>query len=207
MDNPECIWEYNERRANHAILFIETYCRHSKGKQGGKPFILELWQKAAIAATFGFVHKIDKVRRFLEVILDVARKNGKSTLAAAVGIYLMIADGEAGAEIYAVATKRDQAKIIWLEAKRMIKKSPELRTMIKCLVGEIVSDFNDSSFKPLGSDSETLDGLNVHGGMVAGSCSKVIGYGWWKCGTCNFGYDGYISSSGCAECDFKRYNR
>lgn len=165
MDNPECIWEYNERRANHAILFIETYCRHSKGKQGGKPLILELWQKAAIAAIFGFIHKIDKVRRFLEVILDVARKNGKSTLAAAIGIYLMIADGEAGAEIYAVATKRDQAKIIWLEAKRMIKKSPELRTMIKCLVGEIVSDFNDSSFKPLGSDSETLDGLNVHGGL------------------------------------------
>lgn len=90
----------------------------------------------------------------------------KSTLAAAIGLYLQIADGEPGAEVFAVATKKDQAKIIWLEAKRMVKKSSILLKRIKPLVGEMVSDFNDSFFKPLGSDSDTLDGLNVHGALL-----------------------------------------
>lgn len=162
MDDDSSEWEYDEERANHAVSFIERYCKHSKGAMGGKPFILELWQKAMISAAFGFIHKIEQTRKFTEVMLIVARKNGKSTLAAAVGLYLTIADGEFGPETFAVATKRDQAKIIWLEAKRMIRKSPALSKRLKTLVAEITSDLNDSSFKPLGSDSDTLDGLNVH---------------------------------------------
>lgn len=160
--DPNSEWEYDPKKANHAIEFIENYCRHSKGKMGGKPFILELWQKALVAATFGIVHKIDGTRKFQEVMLIVARKNGKSTLAAAIGLYMQIADGEPGAEVYACATKKDQAKIIWLESKRMVKKSPALRKRIKTLVAELNSDFNDSFFKPLGRDSDSLDGLNVH---------------------------------------------
>lgn len=164
--DPASEWEYNAKKANHALEFIESYCKHSKGKLGGKPFLLELWQKALVAATFGIVHKIDGTRKYQEVMLVVARKNGKSTLAAAIGLYLMIADSEPGAEVYACATKKDQAKIIWLESKRMVTKSPILRKRIKPLVAEMVSDFNDSFFKPLGSDSDTLDGLNVHGAAL-----------------------------------------
>lgn len=166
IQNKKSIWEYDEERANHAIEFIEKYCKHSKGKLGGKPFYLELWQKALIAATFGIVHKIDGTRKHQEVLLVVARKNGKSTLAAGIGLYLQIADGEPGSEVYACATKKDQAKIIWSEAKRMVKKSPALRKRIKTLFAELVSDFNDSFFKPLGRDSDTLDGLNVHGALL-----------------------------------------
>jgi len=166
MDDTTSEWEYDPDKGNHAINFIEGFCKHSKGAMGGKPIILELWQKAMIAAAFGIVHKIDETRKFQEVMLVVGRKNGKSTIAAAVGLYLQVADGEPGAECYAVATKRDQAKIIWLEAKRMVKKSPALLKRIKPLVAELVSDFNDSSFKPLGSDSDTLDGLNVHGALL-----------------------------------------
>lgn len=166
MDDPECPWEFDERKAEHAIYFIERFCKHSKGPAGGSPFILELWQKALVSAAFGFVHKMDGVRRFREVALIVSRKNGKSTLAAGIGIYLMIADQEPGAEIYAAATKKEQAKIIWLEAKRMVNKSPVLRSKIKPLVSELNSSYNDSSFKPLGSDSDTLDGLNVHGALL-----------------------------------------
>ena len=159
-------WEYNPKRANHAIEFIENFCKHSKGKMGGKPFILELWQKALIAAVFGFAHKIDGIRKYREVILIVARKNGKSTLGAAVGLYMQTADGEPGPEVVSVATKKDQAKIIWSEAKRMVKKSPSLRKRIRTLVSELVSDYNDGTFKPLSSDSNTLDGLNVHCGLI-----------------------------------------
>ena len=164
--DPQSEWEYSPKKGNHAIEFIENYCKHSKGKMGGKPFILESWQKALVAATFGIVHKIDQTRKYQEVLLIVARKNGKSTLAAAIGLYLQVADGEPGAEIYACATKRDQAKIIWLEAKRMVKKSPVLLKRIKPLVAEMVADFNDSAFKPLGADSDTLDGLNVYGALL-----------------------------------------
>jgi len=97
------IYEYDARKANHAIEFIENFCKHSKGKWGGKQIELELWQKAFVAAAFGFVHKIDTIRKYREILLVVARKNGKSTVGSAIGLYLQIADGEAGAEIYAVA--------------------------------------------------------------------------------------------------------
>ena len=166
IDDPESEWEYSPKQANHAIEFIENYCRHSKGKMGGKRLTLELWEKALIAAAFGIVHKITGLRKYRQVMLVVGRKNGKSTLAAAVGLYLQVADGELGAEVYACATKKDQAKIIWLEAKKMVKKSPSLLRRIKPKVAELEAEFNDSYFRPLGSDSDTLDGLNVHGGLL-----------------------------------------
>ncbi|MCU5582494.1 terminase large subunit [Bacillus toyonensis] len=166
IDDKESIYEYDSKKANHAIEFIESFCKHSKGKWGGKPIVLEVWQKAFIAAAFGFVHGIDGTRKYREVLLVVARKNGKSTVGSGIGLYLQIADGEPGSEVYAVATKKDQAKLVWLESKRMVKKSPALLKRIKPLVSEMVSEWNDSTFKPLGSDSETLDGLNVHGAMM-----------------------------------------
>ena len=159
-------WEYNPKRANHAIEFIENFCKHSKGKMGGKPFLLELWQKALVAALFGFVHKIDGTRKYRELILIVARKNGKSTLGSAIALYMLVADGEAGPEVVSAATKKDQAKIIWSESKRMVKKSPVLRKRVKTLVHELISEFNDGTFKPLSSDSNTLDGLNVHCALI-----------------------------------------
>ena len=159
-------YEYSTARANHAIEFIENFCKHSKGKWGGKAIELELWQKAFIAASFGFIHKIDGTRKYREILLIVARKNGKSTVASGIGLYLQVADGEPGGEVYAVATKKDQAKLVWTDAKRMVNKSPTLRKRIKPLVSELRADFNDSTFKPLGSDSETLDGLNVHAAML-----------------------------------------
>lgn len=159
-------YEYSAKHANHAIEFIENFCKHSKGKFGGKPFILELWQKALVAATFGFIHKVDELRLVRELILVVARKNGKSAVASAISLYMLLADGEAGAEVYSVATKKDQAKIVWNEAKRMVNKSPALKKRVRSLVGELVVDSTDSSFKPLSSESNTLDGLNVHASVT-----------------------------------------
>lgn len=159
-------WEYDHAKANHALEFVENYCKHSKGKMGGKAFIMELWQKAIVAATFGIVSKETGLRKHREVILVVARKNGKSALSSAISLYLMIADGEPGAEIYSCATRKDQAKVVWMESKRMVKKSPSLKKRIKTLVAELNSELNESIFRPLGSDSDGLDGLNVHGGML-----------------------------------------
>ena len=152
---------YSPQRANHIIEFAENYCKHSKGKFGGKAVVLELWEKAHFATVFGFID-INGNRKYRKSKLIVGKKNGKSLLASIVGLYMQVGDGEAGPEIYAVATKRDQAKIIWLEAKRMVRKSKSLLKRIRTLVAELLSDFNDGVFKPLASDSDTLDGLNIH---------------------------------------------
>lgn len=153
---------FDESKANRAIIFIEKYCKQSKGKWNGKPLKLQLWQKAFIQAMFGFVDKDTGLRKYKKVILFVARKNGKSVLAAAIATYMLTKDGEGGAEVYSVATKRDQAKIVWEEAKKMIKKSPSLAKRIRCLIGGIYYDATDSLFRALASDSNSLDGLNAH---------------------------------------------
>lgn len=152
---------YSSKRANHVLEFAENYCRHSKGKFGGKPVRLELWEKAHLAAVFGFID-IEGNRKYRESLLIVGKKNGKSLLASIVGLYMLTADGEMGPEVYAVATKKDQSKIIWLESKRMVRKSPALTKRVRSLVAELDTDFNDGVFKPLASDSDTLDGLNIH---------------------------------------------
>lgn len=157
---------YDDAKAQYVIDFIQTFCKHSKGKWGGKPVTLELWQKAITAALFGFVDKTTGLREYKQLILIVARKNGKSTFASCLGLYLLVADGEAGPEIYSAATKKDQAKIIWKEARSMIKKSPALAKRLALRVSEIRCGFNEGSFEPLGSDSDKLDGLNVHGVLI-----------------------------------------
>lgn len=182
----ETEYTFSEAKAQHAIQFIERFCRHSKGALGGQLIRLELWERALLAALFGFVDK-DGRRQYRELILIIGRKNGKSLIASAVGLYMMLGDGEAGADVFAVATTRDQAKIVWSEAKRMVKHSPTLLSRVRPLVGEMYADFNDATFRPLASDSDTLDGLNVH-------CSIMDELAAWKRG--KELYDVVIDGSG-----------
>ena len=166
LNDQDSEYRFDENEAKYVIEFIERFCCHSKGKWAGQRVVLELWQKALLSALFGFKHKDTGIREYRELMLLIGRKNGKSLLASALGVYLQIADDEGGPEIYSVATKKDQAKIIWSEAVRMIKHSPELRQHAKCLVSKITTGFNNGTFQPLGSDSMTLDGLNVHGALI-----------------------------------------
>lgn len=157
---------YSHKRANHILEFAENYCRLSKGARAGKLVRLELWEKAHLAAIFGFID-INGNRMCREAVLIVGKKNGKSLLASIVGLYMLLGDGEPGPEVYAVATKKDQAKIIWTESKRMVRKSGTLLKRVKPLVAELSSElFNDGTFKPLASDSDTLDGLNIYCGLM-----------------------------------------
>lgn len=160
VQHPDSRMTYNPSRANHVIEFAETFCCPSKGD--GSPVVLELWEKAHLAAVFGFVDQ-QGYRTCRESLLIVGKKNGKSLLSSIVGIYMLIGDGERGPEVYSAATKREQAKIIWQESARMIRKSKALSRHIKCRVGDISSErFNNGEFKPLSSDYGTLDGLNIH---------------------------------------------
>jgi phage terminase large subunit-like protein len=91
------------------IKFIEEYCKHHAGEWAGKPMLLENWQKVILLEVFGWVRE-DGFRVHRTMWLEIGRKNGKSALAAALGVYLLVADGEQGAEVYSSATKRDQAR-------------------------------------------------------------------------------------------------
>lgn len=153
---------FDERKANLPIEFIEKFCKHSKGKWAGQPVKLELFQKAFIQALYGFIDKDTGIRKYKKGALFIGRKNGKSTMDSGLANYMLTKDGEGGAEVYSVATKKDQAKVVWDEAKRMIKKSPALNKRIRCLVGGIYYDATESFLKALASDSNSLDGLNAH---------------------------------------------
>lgn len=151
---------FDEKKANIPIQFIEKYCKHSKGKWAGKPVILELWQKAHIQALYGFVDKETGLRKYRKFVLFVGKKNGKSTEGSGLGLYQLTSDGEGGAEVYSVATQKDQAKIIWEEAKRMAAKSPALNKRTRRLVNGIFYDKTESLFKAVASETDSLDGLN-----------------------------------------------
>ena len=160
IENPQDPFIFDEKRAAKPIEFIERFCRHSKGEWAGRPFTLELFQKAFISALFGFVHKETGYRKYKETMFYVARKNGKSSMLAGIALYCLIADGEPGAEVYSVATKKDQAKIIFDELCNMVKQSPELAQACKKRKSDLYFGYNMSKAQPLGKNSDTLDGLN-----------------------------------------------
>jgi phage terminase large subunit-like protein len=156
---------FDERLAARACAFFPRFLRHSKGEWAGYPLHLEPWQQFIIWSLFGWLRD-DGARRFRTAYMEVARKNGKTTLAAGIGLYLLDADGEPGAEVYTAATKRDQARIAHGEATRMVKASPLLRRRIRVYRDNLHVVETASKFEPLGRDADSMDGLNVHGAIV-----------------------------------------
>lgn len=156
---------FDEKEAERVLKFF-SFLHHSKGEWAGKPFILSPWEQFVTYCLYGWRRKKDGLRRFRTSYLEVARKNGKSTYAAGNGIYLLDGDAEPGAEVYTVATKRDQAKIIFTEAQRMVRGSADLQKYITVNASNMYVADSMSKFEPLGSDKDTLDGLNVHGGII-----------------------------------------
>lgn len=156
---------FDEELGERPIAFIETFCKQSQGTLGA-PIKLELFQKAFIQALFGFIIKETGFRRFRETMFLVGRKNGKSTLLAGIGLYLLVADWEGAAEIYSVATKKDQASKVLTEAHNMVKQSPELRAVIRKRRNDLYFEATSSKFEALASDSNTLDGLNSHAVII-----------------------------------------
>jgi phage terminase large subunit-like protein len=150
--------------ARHAIEFF-GFLRHSKGEWAGQTFALARWQEFVVGCLFGW-KRSDGLRRFRTAYCAVPRKNGKSTLSAGIGLYLLVADGEQGAEIYSAATSRDQARIVFDEAKRMVGSSPALKRRVGILINNLHVAATASRFMPLSSDSSTMDGLNVHGAII-----------------------------------------
>lgn len=152
---------FDEAKASRPIAFIEKFCRHSKGEWAGKPVALELFQKAFIQALFGFVDAKTGLRRYREAFFLVGRKNGKSTLLAGLALYMLIADGEGGAEVYSTATKYAQARLLFDECHNMIKQSPALSKHIRKRKSDLYYIPTMSKLQPLSRNSDSLDGLNA----------------------------------------------
>ena len=172
---------FDVESAEYVLRFIGML-RHSKGKWGrgqGEFIRLEPWQQFIIWVAFGWkrddserwiqksadghVQDTRGMRRFRVLYEEVARKNGKSTKAAGLGLFLAFADREPGAEVYSAATKRDQARIVHKEAIRMVRKNSSLRKYIKVVKDNLNLEQTASKYEPLGADSDSTDGLNVHG--------------------------------------------
>lgn len=153
------------------VQFIERFCKHHKGQWAGQPLVLEEWQKELLTIAFGWYRPDPErdgefVRRFRTMYIEIGRKNGKSEIAGALGLYLLVGDGEEGAEVYASATKKDQAKIVWSTSAAMVKKSPGLKKFVKAFKSSLTVEKTESFFQPLSAESNTLDGLNPHGNIV-----------------------------------------
>lgn len=156
---------FDEAVGERPIIFVERFCKQSQGTLG-ESLTLELFQKAYIQLLFGWLERATGYRRFRETLFLVGRKNGKSTLLAALALYMLVADYEGAAEIYSVATKKDQAKKTLTEAVNMVKQSPELSAILKKRRNDIYFPATASKFEALASDSNTLDGLNSHAVII-----------------------------------------
>lgn len=151
--------------AGQHIIDFARYCRHVKGRWADEVVVLEPWEQALLWTLFGWM-RADGTRRFRSSYWEMARKNGKSLIAALIGLYGLVADGEGGAEIYAAATKREQAKQVFTPAWLMAKKSPALRKRLTCYRDNIHIRDTASKFEPLGRDHDTADGTNPHIALV-----------------------------------------
>lgn len=156
------LWRWDVAAAEKAIGFLRLL-RHYKGEYAGRPFEPLPWQCFGVGSIFGWKRIDNGLRRFRYSLFLLPRKQGKTFLGAGIGLYLLCADGEPAAEVYSVATKEDQARLLWNDGKQLVRFSPGAGDIMRRTVSEIRHEDSASFWKPLGSDSETLDGLNPHG--------------------------------------------
>ena len=157
-------FHFDVEKATRAIRFLQTL-RQSEGEWANRPLVLAPWQHFLIWCLWGW-RRADGTRRFRTALVLVARKNGKSTLCAALTLLLACADGEPAAEVYCGATKKKQSREVFDEAKRMARKSPAIRARARLLDESIEIDATNSKIEPVANKPETLDGSNPHAAVI-----------------------------------------
>lgn len=150
---------FDQKKANRAIKFIETFCHHCEGRDD--LLKLELWQKACASVIFGIVGA-DGLRQFREIVIVIARKNGKTLFAAAIIAYCVYLDGEYGAKVFCVAPKLDQADLVYSAFWQTIQKEPELAQLIKKRKSDYYIEETNSSVKKIAFNAKKSDGFNPH---------------------------------------------
>jgi len=153
-------YHFDDAAADRAVEFIERFCTHVKGELGGKPFLLEKWQKDDIIRPLFGWKKEDGTRRYRTCYVEIPRKNGKSNLSAAIALYMLFADGEPGAEVISAAGDRGQANIVFNIAQEMINNSRHLRSRAKVLRNTV--NYKSSWYRSISAEAYTKHGLNCH---------------------------------------------
>ena len=157
---------YFDRSAFMRVVRFTGMLKHFKGEFAGKPLTWEPWQLFCLANIFGLKYKATKRRKYTYADVYVPRKNGKTTFAAAIALYMLIFDGESAAEVYAAAVDKAQAKICFDASAELIRKVPELADYVRVFrKGSIVVEETASAYKPLSKDTKNKDGLNIHCGI------------------------------------------
>jgi phage terminase large subunit-like protein len=159
-------WMFHVEQGERYLDFIQKFCVHTRGAWAGKPFILTGWQQFFLINVFGWVHREKGFRRYRTALLFVARKSGKTQLAAAIALAMMLLDKEPAGEYVFAAAKRDQARICFDELSRMIRNGPpELRKRFEARRHDILGPYEGLA-KALSSDANTLDGLSLQLGVL-----------------------------------------
>lgn len=158
-------WAFDPDAAERPVRFIETFCKVPSGRLG-KPLLLEDYEKAIVEAIFGFVGRETGLRRYNDVFVCVARKNGKTSLAAAVELYMLMADGEGAPQIYNAANNLDQATLGYNAALKMVRQSSDISRHVRKQADRLYCDLNMGFVKPMASNALTLDGLDVHMAVI-----------------------------------------
>lgn len=151
-------YRFDLGKAERFFKFAELL-KHYKGEWAGQPIILQPYQRFRLGSIFGWVHAASGLRRFRNAYNEIPRKNGKSLEAAIVALYVTFFDGEPGAEGYCAATKRDQAKIVFGDCRKLVQSSG-LKDKITVQVANLHRDDTTSKLEPLGADHDSTDGLN-----------------------------------------------
>lgn len=161
------LYEWSKEEAGRICRFIELLT-HAKGELAGQRVVLEPWQIFILTTVFGWRRRAEGGRRFRRVYIEVPRGSGKSTLSSGVALYCLLADHEPGAEVYSFATTRDQAKIVFGDAKVMAEHNPALRERfgLQVLANALYVSSTNSTFQAKSAEGSTLDGLNTHLAVV-----------------------------------------
>lgn len=161
--------EWDRAKAERAIRFFPSVLRLAEGQHAGQPFELSPWEQFIVGSLFGWC-AADGFRRFRNAYIEIGKGNGKSPLAAGIGLYLLTADGEERAEVYAAATTREQAHILFEDAVSMVRQSPQLAANVdqagKRKVLNLAHLRSGSFFRPISSEGRSLDGKRVHGALI-----------------------------------------
>lgn len=151
---------YDERAAEAAVAFFARHIRFTKGRWAGKPFLLSAWQADKIIRPLFGWKRADGTRLYRRAYIEVPRKNGKTELAGGIALLCLVGDGEVGGEGYALASKTDQARLVFEQAQRMVAYSKHLSRVLEPLKTSIYCPSLHASFKPLSGNPEGKHGLN-----------------------------------------------
>lgn len=162
--DPEYPFVFDEEAADHVLDFCPL-CHHFEGEWAGLPFEPEPWQVFVLASIFGWLRRSDGSRRFRKAFIEVARKNGKTLLAAVIGLYCLLLDGEAGAQVINFANSLDQARILFRAAEQMRDRSRSIARKTGSVKDNLHVLDSASFWRPLANDSKHWDGLNAHLGL------------------------------------------